>query len=220
MDLDEDDYSTTLQVMVSTSGTQLLPKEAVKELREDIIPLTTVLTPNIPEAKLLLHNASGKTQYEPGNLDEMISLAKDVQLLGSKWVLLKGGHLPLSKDYVMVSNDKNTPAIVVDVLTDGKQVKLIESEYSDSKNTHGTGCSLACESLHHLISCAFLTRMLMIDLAAIACNVALGNDIPEACQRACRYVGKGIETAVDRGKGSGPINHFHSTQQELRDGAS
>ena len=47
--------------------------------------------------------------------------------------------------------------------------------------------------------------------AAIASNLALGYDIPDAVQKACRYVEAGIRLSIDRGRGSGPINHFHST---------
>ena len=202
--------------MVSTSGTQLLPEQAVKELRADILPLTTILTPNIPEAMLLLHSGNGRTPHGSGGLDEMISLAKQVQKLGVKWVLLKGGHLPLNKDYVMVPKDGSTPAIVVDILTDGTQVKLIETEYLYSKNTHGTGCSLACESFICFLPSASEPYLLTIRQAAIACNIALGHDVPEACERACQYIATGIRTAVDRGRGSGPINHFHTTREQLR----
>ena len=148
--------------MVSTSGSQLLPEEAVKELREDILPLTTILTPNIPEAGLLLHNANERTPHGAGDLNEMIGLAKQVQKLGVKWVLLKGGHLPLDKDYVMVPRDETSPAIVVDILTDGTQVKLIQTEYVYSKNTHGTGCSLACESFFYFFPSAIEMHLLTI----------------------------------------------------------
>ena len=146
--------------MVSTSGSQLLPAEAVKELREDLLPLTTILTPNIPEARLLLHSGNERIPHGTGDLDEMINLAKQVQKLGGKWVLLKGGHFPLSKDYGMVPKDEITPAIVVDVLTDGTQVKLIETEYLYSKNTHGTGCSLACELFVYFLPSTISTHLL------------------------------------------------------------
>jgi len=66
---------------------------------------------------------------------------------------------------------------------------IYQAPYQKSRNTHGTGCSLA---------------------SAIACNVALGMDVVRAMQAASRYVEAGIRTSVDLGKGSGPINHFHS----------
>ena len=131
--------------MVSTSGTQLLPQAAVRELCEHLLPLATILTPNVPEAKILVENASGTYRSDPQSLDDLILLAKDVQQLGSQWVLLKGGHLPLAKDHTASLSDATDPTTVVDILYDGTEVTLIETEYLKSKSTHGTGCSLACK---------------------------------------------------------------------------
>lgn len=181
--------------MVSTSGSQLLPTDAVNDLRTQLLPLTTVLTPNIPEAKLLLET-SGETPIEPQNVDDMIRIAKQLQTLGPKNVLLKGGHLPLSETVVRAQSepkdkDKDEPKrVVVDVLyRETGDVVLFETDFLTSKNTHGTGCSLA---------------------SAIAANLALGKDLEDAVRSAVRYVEAGIKTSVDLGKGNGPINHFHS----------
>ncbi|KAE8151287.1 DNA polymerase alpha, catalytic subunit [Aspergillus avenaceus] len=174
-------------VMVSTSGSQLLPEAAVKELRKKLLPLTTVLTPNIPEAKLLLKDA-GREVPEPEGLPDVIQLVKQIQALGPKAVLLKGGHLPLTKDHTTARNPGEATT-VIDVLYDGDDVTLFETEFLVSKNTHGTGCSLA---------------------SAIAANLALGKDLKLAVQGGVRFVEAGIKTSFDLGKGSGPINHFHS----------
>lgn len=131
--------------MVSTSGAQLLSEDAVRNLREELLPLATVLTPNVPEAKLLLRNAGHDTS-DPQTFDDVIDIAKAVHRLGPKYVLLKGGHLPLTKDR-RISSDDADKHTVVDILYDGSTTTLIESDYVDSKNTHGTGCSLACELL-------------------------------------------------------------------------
>ena len=176
------------QVMVSTSGSQLLPEKAVKELRTKLLPLTTILTPNIPEALLLLKDAGAETP-EPSNLEGMVELAKKICLLGPKAVLLKGGHLPLTKDH-KTSQDPKEGTLVVDILFDGTAATLFETEFLVSKNTHGTGCSLA---------------------SAIAANLASGKDMIRAVRSAVRFVEVGIKTSIDLGKGSGPINHFHST---------
>ncbi|EED20560.1 thiamin biosynthesis protein (Thi-4), putative [Talaromyces stipitatus ATCC 10500] len=177
-------------VMISTSGSQLLPQNAISHVRTNLLPLATVLTPNIPEAKLLLENAGQPAVSEPENVNEMIELAKKVQGLGSKTVLLKGGHLPLTADRVR-ANSLAEAKIVVDVLYsgDGDEVMLTETEYLTSKNTHGTGCSLA---------------------SAIAANLAKGNDLKTSVRSAIKYVEAGIKLSVDMGQGSGPINHFHS----------
>ncbi|KAI9934694.1 hypothetical protein AWENTII_005785 [Aspergillus wentii] len=174
-------------VMVSTSGSQLLPEVAVKQLRTKLLPLTTILTPNIPEAKLLLKDAGIEAQ-EPQDLQDMIALAKQICSLGPKGILLKGGHLPLTKDHKTPKNQEEA-STVVDVLYDGENVTLFETDFLVSKNTHGTGCSLA---------------------SAIAANLALGKDMRRAVHGGVRFVEAGIKTSFNMGKGSGPINHFHS----------
>ena len=178
------------QVMVATSGAQLLPGDAVRVLREKLIPMTTIVTPNVPEAILLLRDADN--QYKsPDNLDDLKGLARMVYDLGPKAVLLKGGHMPLTKDYKK-SRNKDDRALIVDVLYDGTDYTLIESEYLSSKNTHGTGCSLA---------------------SAIAANIASDQTLLSAVTNACRYVEAGIKNSQDLGQGNGPINHFHSVQR-------
>ena len=129
--------------MVSTSGSQLLPQEAIRELRDLLLPCATVLTPNVPEAKLLLSDA-GKPVHNPQNVDDLISLAKSVQSLGPKYVLVKGGHLPLKRDGTIASTEAERE-LMIDILYGEGRVTRIEAKYQKSKNTHGTGCSLACE---------------------------------------------------------------------------
>lgn len=131
--------------MVSTSGAQLLPNEALRCLREKLLPLATVLTPNIPEAVLLLQDAGEEVQH-PERLADIIELAKAVHRLGPTYVLVKGGHLPLGPDHT-VSHGNTEKRSVVDVLYDGENTILLETDFSNSKNTHGTGCSLACMCL-------------------------------------------------------------------------
>ncbi len=161
---------------------------AVRVLRERLLPMTTVLTPNIAEAILLLRDADHYAKT-PKSLEEAKSLAQQVYELGSKAVLLKGGHVPFDKDYSKPGPRDDT-SIVVDILFDGLEYTLVEAEYSNSKNTHGTGCSLA---------------------SAVAANLATGMDMRTAVRAACRYVEAGIKTSRDLGRGNGPINHFHST---------
>ena len=130
-------------VMVSTSGAQLLPNDAVLNLRTRLLPLTTILTPNIPEARLLLKNAELEAP-ETKSLDDIVNIARTLQSLGPRYVLVKGGHLPLTKDGRISTKDADHHT-VVDVLYDGRQALVYETDYQSSKNTHGTGCSLACE---------------------------------------------------------------------------
>ena len=131
--------------MVSTSGAQLLPEDAIKALQQDLLPLTTLLTPNIPEALLILKTA-GQTTKNPTSVDDLIDMGKAVQRLGPRYVLLKGGHLPLAKNSSVSKRHVNSYKIV-DILCSEQDTKVYESDYINSKHTHGTGCSLACESI-------------------------------------------------------------------------
>ena len=131
-------------VMVSTSGAQLLPNDAIVNLRTQMLPLTTILTPNIPEAKLLLENG-GLEVPEIKTVDDIVDIAKRLCSLGPQYVLVKGGHLPLTKDG-RISTQEADHNIVVDVLYEDIHNTIIyETDYLPSKNTHGTGCSLACK---------------------------------------------------------------------------
>lgn len=185
-------------VIVATSGAQLLPTEAVYNLRVSLLPLTTILTPNIPEARLLLENA-GLEAPQTNSLDDIVNIARVVQSLGPRYVLVKGGHLPLTKDG-HVSTEEADRHTIVDVLYDGREATIYKTDYLPSKNTHGTGCSLA---------------------SAIASGIALSKspdrttDVPDAVEMAVRYVEAGIQTSFSLGHGTGPINHFHSLSMRL-----
>jgi hydroxymethylpyrimidine kinase/phosphomethylpyrimidine kinase len=129
--------------MVSTSGAHLLPESAISTLIDKLLPLTTILTPNLPEAELLL-KVAGVNMKKPENVDDLVNMAKSIQRLGPKFVLLKGGHLPLTKGR-LVSQGEEDRDIVLNVLVGEDEVAIMESEYLHSRNTHGTGCSLACK---------------------------------------------------------------------------
>lgn len=180
-------------VMVATTGAQLLPEKAVEELRTLLLPLAFILTPNIPEAKLLLANSgeTGEKEKDVQRIEDLENLARRIQALGPEWVLVKGGHVPFKKDGT-VATEPAQREIIVDVLVgpDDGRVTRIETPYLDSKNTHGTGCSLA---------------------AAIAANLAKGLDTIDAVRAASRYIEAGIRTAPGYGRGHGPLNHFHSS---------
>ena len=134
------------QVMVSTSGSHLLPESAISTLIERLLPLTTVLTPNLPEAELLLKIA--EVEFEtPQSVDDVVKMAQHIQRLGPQYVLLKGGHLPFTKGR-RVSRGDEDKEIVLNVLVSIDDVTIMESEYLRSNNTHGTGCSLACKFLN------------------------------------------------------------------------
>ncbi|KAI2639848.1 Phosphomethylpyrimidine kinase-domain-containing protein [Hypomontagnella submonticulosa] len=174
-------------VMVATTGAKLLPSQAVNELRTLLLPQTFILTPNIPEAKLLISD-SGNEPVNIQRVEDLEVIARKVLELGPKWVLIKGGHVPFKKDGSIAVNPEERE-LVVDLLFGEGHATRIESPYIDSRNTHGTGCSLA---------------------SAIASNLSRGLKPVEAVRAACRYIEAGIRTAPGYGKGNGPLNHFHS----------
>jgi hydroxymethylpyrimidine/phosphomethylpyrimidine kinase len=110
-------------VMVAKSGHHLLKADAVAALREALLPMAQVITPNLPEAAVLLGSP------EPASLDDMQQAVRALHRLGPKWVLLKGGHL---------SGEAST-----DLLFDGTMVTELPARRIITQNTHGTGCTLS-----------------------------------------------------------------------------
>lgn len=160
-------------VMVSRTGAQLIDDAAVATLRDTLIPLASVVTPNRYEAQLL----SGLKIH---TLNDMKAAAQRIHQLGAKVVLVKGGG--------MAGNLRG-----VDVWFDGHQMETLTMAMVDTTNTHGTGCTLA---------------------AAIAANLALGNDLWTSVQRAKEYVTTALTYGLDIGKGSGPVGHFFPLLQQ------
>jgi hydroxymethylpyrimidine kinase/phosphomethylpyrimidine kinase len=109
-------------VAVAKSGARLLREEAVEALRKRLLPISTVLTPNINEASLL----SGR---EIEKIDDMVDAAERIHLMGAKAVVVKGGHLEGARN--------------IDVLYYADNIYYFETEKIRTKNTHGTGCTFA-----------------------------------------------------------------------------
>ena len=161
-------------VMVSKSGDALLARTAVGALREALVPLATVMTPNLPEAGVLLESRS------PESVKEMTRAAERLHALmgsGERWVWLKGGHLP--------SGD------ATDLLFNGDRMIELSRPRVDTKNTHGTGCTLS---------------------AALAALLPQRAGVPAAANDAKDYLTEALRHA-DRlkvGEGHGPVHHFHA----------
>ena len=109
-------------VMIAKGGAKLISNSSIKHLKKLLIPLCTLVTPNIPEAEAL-------TGYSISNKEEMIEATKKILNMGSKNVLLKGGHLK-SK-------------MICDILATKKGIKVFSKRKIKTKNTHGTGCTLS-----------------------------------------------------------------------------
>ncbi len=154
-------------VMVATSGDLLLQSNAVEALKSRMLPLADLLTPNTHEAEVL-------AGFPVITLDDARRAAKVILAMGPQAVLVKGGHLEGEAD-------------AVDVLVGVEGETLFRAERIDTKNTHGTGCTLA---------------------SAIAANLAKGYDLREAIRRAKAYLTEAIRHSLSIGNGRGPTHHF------------
>ena len=155
-------------VMISKGGSKLISNNSVKYLKKLLFPLCTLVTPNIPEAEVL-------TGYSISGKEDMIKAAKKILSMGPKNVLLKGGHL------------KNK--MIFDILVSKKNIKVFSKRKIKTKNTHGTGCTLA---------------------SALATCLSQRKNIYKSCKISLKYVEQAIITAPGYGKGFGPLNHLVS----------
>ena len=153
-------------VMVATSGDRLLDPDAVDAVRDELLPLAALIAPNWPEAVVL-------TGVEEDSVEGMERAARLLVDAGARAALVKGGHLAGEE--------------VVDVLWDGRSIRVLRGRRIATRHTHGTGCSLS---------------------AAIAAGLALGRPVPKAAEVAVAWVRRAIAEAPGLGQGSGPINHF------------
>ena len=157
-------------VMVSTSGHRLIEIEAIEVLKQRLIPLARVITPNLPEAEIL----SGCTITAQQDFPQIATLLSHNNTTS---VLLKAGHLngDTLTDYFYNAEDGS--------------MTLLPSRRVDTRNTHGTGCTLS---------------------SALAAALARGESLTEAAISAKRYIEQAIITGAkyDIGHGHGPVNHF------------
>jgi len=153
-------------VMVAKGGAKLINDQSIKILKSYLIKKVSILTPNIPEAEIL-------TNSKIKNLSDMIIASEKLIKLGAKNVLLKGGHL------------NNTT--LQDVFLSENEIKIFKKKKINTKNTHGTGCTLS---------------------SAIATFYSCGKTLKKSCELAINYVNYSIKTGPKFGKGYGPINHL------------
>lgn len=110
-------------VMIAKGGASLLQNEAVEALKQHLLPLAMVITPNIPEAEVI-------TGMKIKSLEDKQAAAKKMVEFGAKHIVLKGGH-----------DEENDEA--VDVFYDGNEFSYFTSKRIQTKNTHGTGCTFS-----------------------------------------------------------------------------
>ena len=155
-------------VMVAKGGTKLINNVAIIFIKKELMKNTLLITPNIPEAEIL-----SKTKIN--STIDMIKAGKILINLGAKNILIKGGHLR--------SKQMN------DIFINKKIVKVFKSKKYNTKNTHGTGCTLS---------------------SAIATYLSCGKDLIKSCELGIKYVNEAIKSNLKLGKGNGPINHLNS----------
>jgi hydroxymethylpyrimidine/phosphomethylpyrimidine kinase len=114
-------------VMVAKSGDRLLRDDAVAALREQLLPLAAVLTPNLPEAEVLLGR-------EITSWDDIRAAARDLVAMGAQAVVMKGGHVPAGLGPL---------GSATDLLFDGAEFHEYTATRFDTTSTHGTGCTFA-----------------------------------------------------------------------------
>ena len=162
-------------VMIAKGGAPLLAEDAMTCLCQELVPLADIITPNLPEAAALLNEKTAQ------NKDEMVQQAEELLKLGPRAIYLKGGHFdgPYSPDLLMSKTE----------------MRWFEAKRLQTKNTHGTGCSLS---------------------AAIAANCARGLTPEKACATAKFFITRAISEAdsLTVGAGHGPIHHFHQLWAE------
>jgi len=147
-------------VMIAKGGAELLHADAVQVVRARLLPLATVITPNLPEAAHLLGTEVASTRTE------MESQALALQALGPRAVLLKGGHL----------EEANSP----DCLITQDGVHWLDGPRIASQNTHGTGCTLSAAIAAglagggHLLDVVRVAKQYVTDAIATANQLTVG----------------------------------------------
>jgi hydroxymethylpyrimidine/phosphomethylpyrimidine kinase len=157
-------------VMVATSGDLLLEPDAIDTLKKKLIPRALVVTPNLAEAAALSGMAQAKEEAA------MAKQGEAILKLGAASVLVKGGHF---------ENDQAT-----DLLIDKHGVRRFAARRIDSKNTHGTGCTLS---------------------SGIAAGLARGMPLIESIGLAKKFVSEAIAASggLNVCGGRGPVHHFY-----------
>ncbi len=158
-------------VMIAKGGALLLDKDAVACLKQRLLPMSYLVTPNIPEAERL-------TGLDIVDEEGMQTAARAIHRMGARNVLVKGGHLGEGSS--------------VDILFDGSAFIRYPAQRILTRNTHGTGCTLA---------------------SAIATFLAQGEPVQTAVSRGKEFITAAIRLAQPMGKGHGPVNHFLAARE-------
>ena len=161
-------------VMIAKGGSKLITDQAIDFMKKKLLKKVSLITPNLPEAEVL-------TGIKIRNKDDMILAGNKLIEFGVSNVLIKGGHLKSKKLY--------------DVFVNKKEIKIFSNKRLNTKNTHGTGCTLS---------------------TAITSFFSCGKTLKKSCELGIKYVNSAILTNPNYGKGHGPINHVNSMKIKQR----
>ena len=164
-------------VMVATSGDRLLDREAESLIRERLIPLATVVTPNLDEATIL----AGFSVNDPASMERA---GRSLVALGATAALVKGGHL--------------RGDVLVDLLVTRQGTLRFEHPRIETRSTHGTGCTLSAA-----IAAGIARRLEGSTAGRLVAFDVLTSTVAEALE----YVHRAIATAPKLGRGNRPLNH-------------
>ena len=155
-------------VMIAKGGSKLITDQAINVMKKKLLKKVSLITPNIPEAEVL-------TGAKIKNNNDMIFAANKLIEFGASNVLIKGGHLKSNRLY--------------DIFINKKEIKVFSNKKLNTKNTHGTGCTLST-AITYFFSC--------------------GKNLKKSCELGIKYVNSAISTNPKIVKGHGPINHLNS----------
>ena len=159
-------------VMVATSGGVLMKNDAVNSLIDELFALATIVTPNLSEAEVL-------SEMKIKNIDDMKKSAQKIAKLTNGAVLVKGGHLGEE---------------AVDILYENGEFSEFRAPKIDTKNSHGTGCTLS---------------------SAIACGLGANLSLKEAVKNAKEFVFNALSWSEQIGHGNGAINHYFRIEKRF-----
>ena len=161
-------------VMIAKDGSKLITNSAVQFMKKKLLNKVSLITPNISEAEIL-------TGIKITNKNDMLLAANKFLKLGVPNVLVKGGHLKSKKVY--------------DIFVNKKEIKVFSNRRFNTKNTHGTGCTLS---------------------TAITSFFSCGKTLKRSCELGIKYVNSAVLTNPQIGKGHGPINHLNSFEMKKK----
>ena len=177
-------------VLRASSGAELLDPEALEELRTRLLPQVTAVTPNLPEAAMLLNRMAqtaddreGMTAvFARGVLGVMHPPATKGEEAGSRRgaVVITGGHLPGAPDDYLLQEGEGSQA---------GNAEWFRGEWIESRATHGTGCAFS---------------------SALLCGLVRGQAVREAVAGAKQYVREAMAAAYPLGHGKGPLHHLYA----------